>query len=252
MVCIATSSALTRSAPSVSLYMSGTGMSHTQRCRSGRCVAFDFLSLIRRRGINLSVFPKFTKDKKDVTLTYVMKPPSKEVQFEDIVEYRAATAAATASPSRITGVDTLIAPASAAHTPAGQHAQTRFKWRGRGWLVVATSRWQVLGCSADVSAENPHAWAVTYFEKTLFTPPGLDVYARTAAGLPEALVEEIVRKAVALGGDVGVLARAFFEVERSGVERKSGVCSCVFLGFFAGARVAAAFARLGMFGGSRG
>ncbi|KAI0829689.1 hypothetical protein BC628DRAFT_1358227 [Trametes gibbosa] len=161
------------------------------------------------------------KDKKDVTLTYVMKPPSKEVQFEDIVEYRAATAAATASPSRITGVDTLIAPASAAHTPAGQHAQTRFKWRGRGWLVVATSRWQVLGCSADVSAENPHAWAVTYFEKTLFTPPGLDVYARTAAGLPEALVEEIVRKAVALGGDVGVLARAFFEVERSGVERKS-------------------------------
>ena len=93
--------------------------------------------------------------------------------------------------------------------------QLRFKWRGKGWLAIASSRWQVLGCSADPSPGNPDAWAVTYFEKTLFTPAGLDVYARTPRGLPEALVRAIMEKAKALGGDVAKLAEGFFEVERS-------------------------------------
>lgn len=143
------------------------------------------------------------------------------MQFDDTVEYRGASDPATSTRSRVTGVDTLATPESSTSADADGHppAPTRYKWRGKGWLAVATSRWQVLGCSADTSPENAHAWAVTYFEKTLFTPQGLDIYARTAAGLPPALVVQIVAQAKALGGDVAALADAFFEVGRSGVER---------------------------------
>ncbi|KAI9067144.1 hypothetical protein FKP32DRAFT_1673327 [Trametes sanguinea] len=173
-----------------------------------------------------STLPLWTT-KKDVTITYAMKPSPADdstVRFDDIVEYRAKSDTPNSKPSRVVGVDTLLAPphsdtAAAGNTDgasAPRPAQTRYKWRGKGWLVIASSRWQVLGCSRDPSAENPHAWAVTYFEKTLFTPPGLDIYARTAQGLPDELVEVIISKVKALGGDVAKLANTFFEVERSG------------------------------------
>ncbi|KAI0371153.1 hypothetical protein BV20DRAFT_1017829 [Pilatotrama ljubarskyi] len=171
-----------------------------------------------------STLPLWTS-KKDVTITYALKPSSSasnELQFDDTVEYRAKSALATSSRSRVTGVDTLQLPqqpaaSEGAASTASPPAPTRYKWRGKGWLSVATSRWQVLGCSRDTSPDNPDAWAVTYFEKTLFTPQGLDIYARTPKGLPEELVTEIVGRAKALGGDVGKLAEAFFEVERSGM-----------------------------------
>ncbi|KAI0769331.1 hypothetical protein BD413DRAFT_613880 [Trametes elegans] len=169
------------------------------------------------------------KSKKDVTITYALKPSSNAttVQFLDTVEYRSKSDPATSSRSRVVGVDTLLAPpessqsSTSADGSRARPAPTRYKWRGKGWLAVASSRWQVLGCSRDVGPSNTGAWAVTYFEKTLFTPPGLDVYARTPAGLPPALVRALVREAEALGGDVAHLARGLFEVERSGVEPSS-------------------------------
>ncbi len=89
--------------------------------------------------------------------------------------------------------------------------------------MIASSRWQLLGCSADPSPDSAGAWAVTYFEKTLFTRAGLDVYARTADGLPADVIAEIIAKAKGLGGDVAKLAEGFFEVERSGVAGKATV-----------------------------
>ncbi|CDO78165.1 hypothetical protein BN946_scf184467.g4 [Trametes cinnabarina] len=166
--------------------------------------------------------------KKDVTITYTMKPSSSgdsTVRFDDVVEYRSRSDTPSSKPSRVIGVDTLLTPESdlTSRTADGgdaasgpRSAQPRFKWRGKGWLAIASSRWQVLGYSRDTSPDNPTAWVVTYFEKTLFTPPGLDIYARTARGLPDELVEEIISKLKALGGNVAKLAATFFEVERSG------------------------------------
>ena len=106
-------------------------------------------------------------------------------------------------------------PAAAADADVPALPAPRFKWRGRGWLAIATSRWRVLGCSADV--EDPaRAWAVTYFEKTLFTPAGLDVYAREPGALPREVVERILEEAKRLEGEAGRLAEGFFEVARSG------------------------------------
>lgn len=72
--------------------------------------------------------------------------------------------------------------------------------------MIASSAWQVLGYG--------DGWAVTYFAKTLFTPAGLDIYARTEEGLAPELLEEILNKTRALGGELGKLAEGFFEVKR--------------------------------------
>lgn len=76
----------------------------------------------------------------------------------------------------------------------------------QGWLVIASSKWQVLGYG--------DGWAVTFFAKTLFTPAGLDVYSRDGNGISEELFQEILSKTKALGGEVGKLAETLFEVKR--------------------------------------
>ena len=176
-------------------------------------------------------------------------PSDETVKFDDVVEYRSKTDPSSSIRSRVVGIDTLISspesdaptgapgsgsPTSGTDTPVpaaaniaghaqgmapsdSKPAQTRYKWRGKGWLMIASSRWQLLGCSKDPSPENAAAWAVTYFEKTLFTPAGLDIYSRTAQGLPSEVVQQIIGKVKALGGNVAKLAEGFFEVERSGV-----------------------------------
>lgn len=60
-----------------------------------------------------------------------------------------------------------------------------FVWTGKGLLRFSTSHWQFLAYGYDEhgdqseTAEQRKArgpdWAVTYFTKTLFTPPGIDM-----------------------------------------------------------------------------
>lgn len=125
------------------------------------------------------------------------------VKFDDLVEYFHASAKPDSRPSTVSGTDHTLGVA-------------RFKWRGNGLLFIASSKWQVLGCSTSKAAGG-HPWAVTFFEKTLFTPAGLDIYSRSAEGIPEPLLKEIFEKIKAAGGDVAVLAEAFFEVKRTKV-----------------------------------
>jgi hypothetical protein len=180
------------------------------------------------------------QNKKDVTITYTpiasAKGSPEHPVFDDLVEYRSQKSPPTKTRSRVEGIDTFIPTSSPSAPP------TRYKWRGRGWLMIASSRWQVLGYSrlAENGTTGTHAnaqeaegddehenhpptqsqnqdaeWALTYFEKTLFTPAGMDIYARTPLGLPEAVVQDIIAQAKAVGGDVGRLAEKFFEVQRS-------------------------------------
>ena len=145
------------------------------------------------------------QNKKDVAITYTPLPgtgsPQGTVQFDDLVEYHSSSAKPGNKASMIAGTDHTIAVG-------------RFKWRGNGLLFIASSKWQVLGCNTS-DAEGNHPWAVTFFEKTLFTPAGLDIYARSAEGLPEPLLEEIFEKIKAVGGVVAALSETFFEVERT-------------------------------------
>ncbi|OBZ68202.1 hypothetical protein A0H81_11926 [Grifola frondosa] len=162
-------------------------------------IIFDLEQFMGTWHVTHSTLPLW-KSRKDVTITYTLKDTQSSpntLQFDDIVEYRSKSDPPSSTRTRI------------------PPPRTRYKWRGKGWLMVASSRWQILGCSSDTSPTAASAWALTYFEKTLFTPAGLDIYARTAHGLPDALVQDIINKAKALDGDVGSLAEKFFEVERT-------------------------------------
>lgn len=145
------------------------------------------------------------QDKKDVSITYAphsdASSPQGSLKFDDLVEYYPSSAKPGSKPSTVAGTD-------------HQLAVGRFKWRGNGLLFIASSRWQILGCNTS-GADGGHPWAVTFFEKTLFTPAGLDIYARSAEGLPEPLLKEIFEKIKALGGGIATLSEAFFEVERT-------------------------------------
>lgn len=70
--------------------------------------------------------------------------------------------------------------------------------------MIASSHWQLLG--ASLAPATPE-WAVTYFSKTLFTPAGLDVYARGAKGLNDEQVAVIVKAIEGLGGEVAGLVK---------------------------------------------
>lgn len=157
-------------------------------------------------------------------------PSNAPYKFNDTVEYRSkAASSANSSPWRIKGIDTLQpAPSDA---PSSFVPAASYQWQGKvspytcasmhpllqadviplirkleGWLMITWSNWQVLGYG--------DGWAVTYFAKTLFTPAGLDIYSRAEEGLPSKLLEEIMEKTRALGGELGSLAKGFFEVKR--------------------------------------
>lgn len=99
-------------------------------------------------------------------------------------------------------------------------------WRGKGWLMIASSHWEVLGHGGratepvqDLAEDEVHdsiadEWVVTYFAKTLFTPAGIDIYSRKRDGLSSATVTEI-RKSLAELGDPQIqkLAEKLFEVQ---------------------------------------
>ena len=62
----------------------------------------------------------------------------------------------------------------------------KWKWRGKGLLMIASSQWEILGYGHEEGG-----WAVIFFEKTLFTPAGIDVLARQKTGLSAELMQRI-------------------------------------------------------------
>ena len=83
-------------------------------------------------------------------------------------------------------------------------------------MVIAGSHWEARG-GGEAQGEHGkrESWAVTYFAKTMFTPAGIDVYARTKEGLSEGLVE-VIKKALGKTEHEGVkgLVGGLFEVWR--------------------------------------
>ncbi len=85
-----------------------------------------------------------------------------------------------------------------------------FRWRGLTPLTrLTSSRWHVV--ASDESAADPGGrWAVTAFDKTLFTPAGVDVYCR-AEGIT---VDAMAAARATLTGDLGAFLPQLFEPGR--------------------------------------
>ena len=111
------------------------------------------------------------KKNKNVVITYtpLEKPPG---SIDDLVQYNPID---SDKQKTVEGVDTL-----------DPNVEAAYNWRGKGWLKIASSHWEVLGYG-----EEDGGWVVTFFEKTLFTPAGIDIYSRRKGGLSEALIQGI-------------------------------------------------------------
>lgn len=144
------------------------------------------------------------KSKRNVTISYEKLPPTAATdgqgpdKFKDIVTYQ------TLSSDKVKTVNGIS-------TESGSIGA--WDWRGKGWLMIASSHWEILGYG-DLGEGKQ--WILTYFAKTLFTPAGIDVYSRTKAGLSEPVLAGI-REALAGIKDTGVkrLASEIFEVARN-------------------------------------
>jgi len=147
---------------------------------------------------------------RNVAITYTPLPSASDAapKLDDRVTYQSLRGDKIKS---VRGID----------APAGDGA---WDWRGRGWLLVASSHWEVLGFgpsgAADASEigrgqEGGEAWVVTFFAKTLFTPAGIDIYSRRKEGLSEGMLEAVKRAlAESEALEVRKLVGALFEVRR--------------------------------------
>ncbi|KAL9601284.1 MAG: hypothetical protein Q9179_002926 [Wetmoreana sp. 5 TL-2023] len=164
------------------------------------------------------------KSKRNVSITYTPLPnatkppsriPSSVPRLDDLVSYQTLNSQKVKT---VEGIDTPTPPNRGEGGAGGE-----WDWRGKGWLRVARSHWEVLGWG-DISAEmdgeekgggkrmEGNQWAVTYFAKTLFTPAGIDVYSRRKEGVGDGVVEGI-QEALGRSEDEGVrkLAGEVFE-----------------------------------------
>lgn len=133
--------------------------------------------------------------------------PAVTNKLDDLVQYQ------TLSSDKIKtvhGVDTA----------SGEGNTGAWDWRGKGWLMIASSRWEVLGWGDLPSVhfhgeEHIQQWAVTYFAKTLFTPAGIDVYSRRKEGLGDGVMQKIKDALGALEHEgVKGLVGDLFEIRR--------------------------------------
>ncbi|KAJ5656470.1 hypothetical protein N7507_008420 [Penicillium longicatenatum] len=138
------------------------------------------------------------KDKRNVNITYTTLPANSSgvVKIDDLVKYQGITSEKIQS---VKGVD----------TPSAGN-QGAWDWRGKGWLKIASSHWEVLGFG---HTDDGNQWVVTYFAKTLFTPAGIDIYARNQEGLPHATIDEILQALKDFeNNDITTLAESMFSV----------------------------------------
>lgn len=137
------------------------------------------------------------KSRRNVSITYKPQAQVSPLRIDDVVSYQTLTSNRSKT---VVGVDTMSGDTGA------------WNWRGKGWLALASSHWEVLGYG---DMEREHQWAVTYFAKTLFTPAGIDVYCRKKEGLGHDMIQQIMNAVAAIeDGKVKGLARKMFEIKR--------------------------------------
>ncbi|KAF1849150.1 uncharacterized protein K460DRAFT_404393 [Cucurbitaria berberidis CBS 394.84] len=170
-----------------------------------------------------STLPMWKKSR-NVRITYTPIAGTSPLQIDDVVTYQSLSAT---NIKTIHGVDKPFevpntTPASSSGdaeegTGGGvgdsKVASMAYHWRGKGWLMIASSKWEILGYGDEPATGN--SFVVTYFAKTLFTPAGVDFYSRKGSLTPET-VESIKAGLTGLGGDVAKLAGELFEVKMDG------------------------------------
>ncbi|KAI8938284.1 hypothetical protein NX059_005943 [Plenodomus lindquistii] len=173
--------------------------------------------LVGSWSVTHSTLPMWRKSR-NVRITYTPIPSTNPQQINDVVSYQSLTSDAVKT---VTGVDKPLDvyyphpdPHGVNTMGDGERASLGYKWRGKGWLMIASSRWEILGWGDEEGTEG-NGWVVTYFAKTLFTPAGVDFYSRKGPLRPETLAK-IKKGLEELGGELAKLAGELFEVKMDG------------------------------------
>ncbi|KAL8925800.1 MAG: hypothetical protein Q9208_003297 [Pyrenodesmia sp. 3 TL-2023] len=156
--------------------------------------------------VNYSTLPMW-KDKRNVRITYTALTPSNPTEdsstprLDDLVEYQTLTSDKVKT---IQGID----------TPSGGDT-TAWDWRGKGWLKIASSHWEFLDWD-NTWDDGKEEWAVIWFQKTLFTPEGIDILSRRKEGVGDQALR-IIKMYLSGRKEYGALSSWLFEVKRDGV-----------------------------------
>jgi hypothetical protein len=116
---------------------------------------------------------------KNVRITYKIIPPASVsglTLLDDEVTSEPTARTLLPQPKSIRGID----------TPSGEGA---WNWRGRGWLKIASSHWELLGWGE----RGGEKWVVTWFAPSMFTPAGVDIYSSEKEGMSEGLYKDIMK-----------------------------------------------------------
>lgn len=153
-----------------------------------------------------STLPMWKKNR-NVRITYSRVPDTSPAHIDDLVSYQ---------PLKSTKLKTVHGLDKPFDVPGGKPtdsseevASLGYQWRGKGWLAIASSKWEVLGYGDEEDVDNQ--WVVTFFQKTLFTPAGVDIYSRKGQLNPHT-VESIKAGLAGLGGEVAKLTKDVFAI----------------------------------------
>ncbi|KAK3988193.1 hypothetical protein QBC44DRAFT_329989 [Cladorrhinum sp. PSN332] len=157
----------------------------------------DFL--YRTWSVTHSSLPMW-RSARNVRITYSPLSPPDNNKINDLVEYESKSPSIfTSGVNRIRGVDTT---SNSADTGT-------WDWRGSGLLFFVTSHWEILGWGErdlDDGSGGKERWVVTWFQKTVFSAEGVDVYSDRKEGLSEGLKGEVLEAVRGLEGELGALA----------------------------------------------
>ncbi|KAF3162468.1 hypothetical protein TWF225_007774 [Orbilia oligospora] len=179
-------------------------------------------ALLKTWWVTTSTLPMW-KSAKNIRITYTSIPSTKNI--DDIIHYnpRNGPPATNSTPEEaaklvtksIHGVDYPLSE---------NEGDLTYKWRGKGLLFIATSRWQVVGYGGRdvriVVGEGGEEvlegveWVVTYFEKSLFTPAGVDVMTVAREGVDGETLGVIGEGLKGIGGVLGELWGGIFDIPR--------------------------------------
>ncbi|KAF3909661.1 hypothetical protein AA313_de0207744 [Arthrobotrys entomopaga] len=156
------------------------------------------------------------KSAKNITITYTPIPSTNDM--DDMIHYNPRSSpspaeSSTAQPPVVKSIHGVDYPLTANPTDLS------YKWRGKGWLMIASSRWQVVGYGGRDVREVDGVlegvqWVLTFFEKSLFTPAGVDIMTVEKGGVDEETRRVIDDGLKGCGGILEELQAQMFEIPR--------------------------------------
>ncbi|KAG9032470.1 histidinolphosphatase [Tulasnella sp. JGI-2019a] len=167
----------------------------TESCFSQKTFPYD--RLMEQWTVMASTLPLW-KGRKNVTISYSPidgKPMSDT--FLDKVQFSWSEATAPGTERwTLEGVDT-VQLINKGELSTNTENGVKYRWAATGLMgwVCPPANWQLLGFFlANDPQRKDEDWVVTYFGKTLFTPAGLDIYARNPKAFDISKVRKIISK----------------------------------------------------------